>query len=63
MINHYHTSAADLDFKSFGMFLSGFLCFSVFLFLCLTVFHSISQYFPETRFFAKNSLCDIDHKM
>ena len=32
------------------------LCFSVFLFLCLTVFDCISQYFPETRFFAKNSL-------
>ena len=40
---------------------SGFLCFSVFLFLCLTVFHCISQYFPETRFFAKNSLCDVFH--
>ena len=25
--------------------------------MCLTVFHCISPYFPETRFFAKNSLC------
>ena len=33
--------------------MSGFLCFSVFLFLCLTVFDCISPYFPETRFFCK----------